>query len=135
MKPQGLDRCAGKVTDSQYSGSIFTIVGGTTIPQRARIVKAYCREGSGVELRREGTDRDSGFTIGVWLECPSALGLISTWKKIGHVPPETADALEPFMDESSTVVARGAVRTVYAPVDREEAAVVVQIRAAVPRTV
>jgi len=58
-----------------------------------------------------------------------ALGLISTWKKIGHVPAETADALEPFMDESSEVVARGTVRAVYAPADRDEAAVTVEIQA------
>jgi len=41
----------------------------------------------------------------------------------------TADALEPFMDESSEVVARGTVRAVYAPADRDEAAVTVEIKA------
>jgi len=116
------------VAAPQHGASIFTIVGGTTIPERARIVKAHCHEGSVVELRRELLDPTSGLAIGVWLECPSPLRLISLWKKIGHVPAETADALEPFMDESSKVVARGIVRSVYAPRGREEAAVTVHIQ-------
>ena len=123
------------MSDSQRSASIFTIVGGTTIPERARIVKAHCREGSVVELRRERPDENNGLSVGVWLECVSARGLISTWKKMGHVPSETADTLKPFMDESSAVVARGTVCKVYAPTDREEAAVVVQIRASARQTV
>ncbi|WP_309684548.1 HIRAN domain-containing protein [Polaromonas sp.] len=107
--------------------SIFTIIGGTTVPDRAEIVRSHCREGSTVELRREEDDADGRATIGVWLLCPSFLGLMSIRKKIGFVPVETAEALEPLMDESSTVVARATVRSVYAPIDRDEAVVTVEI--------
>ena len=119
----------GHVAAHQHGASIFTIVGGTTIPERARIVKAHCHEGSVVELRRELPDPTSGLAIGVWLDCPSPLRLISLWRRIGYVPAETAEALKPFMDESSKVVARGIVRSVYVPTGRDEAAVTVQIEA------
>ena len=114
-------------TLGQSTGTIFTIVAGTTIPDRAEIVRSHCREGSAVELRREGDDAEDRSTIGVWLQCRSLFGLMSVRKKIGHVPVETAQALEPLMDESSTIVARATVRTVYAPIDRSEAVVTVEI--------
>jgi len=56
------------------------------------------------------------------------MGLLPAWKKIGEVPPETAAALLPVTDESSAMVAHGTVKTVYAPVGREEAVVSVEIR-------
>ena len=112
--------------------SIFTILGGTTIPDRAAIVRAECHEGSRVELRRqEGVDAD-GSRIGVWLECRSLLGLVKAWKQIGHVPDEAAAAILPISEERSAVVAYGTVKTVYAPAGRDEAVVTVEIRP-VPR--
>ena len=108
-------------------GSVFTIVGGTTIADHAEIVRTYCREGSIVELRRDDDDPDAQSAISVWLQCSTLLGLVSVRKKIGHVPIETADLLEPLLDESATVVARGTVRTVYAPIGRDEAVVTVEI--------
>lgn len=107
--------------------SVFTIVGGTTIADHAEIVRSHCREGSVVELRRDDDDPDAKSGISVWLHCSSLLGLLSVRKKIGHVPVETADLLEPMLDESSTLVARGTVRTVYAPIGRDEAVVTVEI--------
>ena len=107
--------------------SVFTIVGGTTIADHAEIVRAHCREGSVVELRRDDDDPDVKSAISVWLQCTSLLGLVSVRKKIGHVPVETAELMEPLLDESATVVARGTVRTVYAPVGRDEAVVTVEI--------
>lgn len=114
-------------TAKRQTAPIFTIVGGTTVPDRAEIVRSHCREGSIVELRREEDDVDGRTTIGVWLQCPSFLGLMSIRKKIGFVPVETAEALEPLMDTSATVVARATVRSVYAPIDRDEAVVTVEI--------
>jgi hypothetical protein len=105
--------------------SVFTIVGGTTIPDRAAIVRANCREGSEVELRREP---DNPACIGVWLACPALRGLLKAWRKIGEVPPSTGDELLAPADVSSTVVARGTVRTVYAPIGRDEAVVTVELR-------
>jgi hypothetical protein len=55
------------------------------------------------------------------------MGLLPAWKKIGEVPRETAAAVLPVTDESSAVVAHGTVKTVYAPVGREEAVVSVEI--------
>jgi hypothetical protein len=105
--------------------SLFTILGGTTIPDRAAIVRAECREGSRVELRRRDAD-DSH--IDVWLECRPRLRLMKAWKRIGHVPEETAASLLPFVYKDSTVVAQGMVKTVYAPAGRDEAVVTVEIR-------
>jgi hypothetical protein len=105
--------------------SIFTIVGGTTIPDRAAIVRADCREGSRVELRMCGA---SGSHIDVWLQCRSRLRLVKAWKKIGHVPEEAAVSLLPLADANSTVIAQGTVKTVYAPPGRDEAVVTVEIR-------
>ena len=54
-------------TVRSQSPKIFTIIGGTTVPDRAAIVKANCREGSTVELRREANDAGANGEIGVWL--------------------------------------------------------------------
>ena len=111
----------------QRSNTIFTILGGTTIPDRAAIVREDCREGSRVELRRpKGAIGDSA-CIHVWLECSSILGLMKVWKRIGHVPVETAAILLPAGDANPSVVAYGTVKSVYAPAGRDEAAVTVEI--------
>ena len=107
--------------------SLFTILGGTTIPDRAAVVRAECREGSRVELRRRDAVDPTGAHIDVWLECSALLGLVKAWKKIGHVPDETAAALPPDGDISSSVVAYGTVKAMYAPIDRDEAVVSVEI--------
>ena len=112
----------------QLDNSIFTILGGTTIPDRAAIVRAECQEGSRVELRRQEDVDSNGPCIEVWLECRSLLGLVKAWKKIGHVPEETAAAILPISEASSTVVGYGTVKTVYAPAGRDEAVVTVEIR-------
>jgi hypothetical protein len=105
--------------------SIFTILGGTTIPDRAAIVRAECREGSRVELRRrDATDSH----IDVWLECRPRLRLVKTWRLIGHVPEETAAALLALARDGAIVVAQGTVKTVYAPAGRDEAVVTVEVR-------
>ena len=119
---------ANEPASTQPDNAIFTILGGTTIPDHAAIVRAECREGSHVELRRQDDGGVSGSRIDVWLECRSLLGLVKAWKKIGFVPDETAEAIVPISEEGSTVVAYGTVRTVYAPADRDEAVVTVEIR-------
>ena len=107
--------------------SIFTLLGGTTIPDRAAVVRAECREGSRVELRRQEAVDPTGARIDVWLECKALLGLVKAWKKIGHVPEETAAALPPNGDISSSIVAYGTVKAMYAPMGRDEAVVTVEI--------
>ena len=102
-----------------------TLVGGTTLPERAAIVRTYCHEGSEVELRREP---DDSACIGVWLACPILAGLLTPWKRIGEIPATTGDALLAPAAPGATLVARGTVRTVYAPVGRDEAVVAVEIR-------
>jgi hypothetical protein len=111
----------------------FTIVGGTTVPERAAIVREYCREGSVVELRRETAPTEPSRGIGVWLQCTKLLGLLPVWKKIGYLPEETAQTLLPACDASAVLVARGKVRTIYAPVGREEAVVSVVFEPNRPR--
>ena len=112
----------------QPDNAISTILGGTTIPDHAAIVRAECREGSIVELRRRNEVGVNGSRIDVWLECRSLLGIVNAWKKIGFVPDETAAAIVPISEEGSAVVAYGTARTVYAPADRDEAVVTVEIR-------
>ena len=107
--------------------SIFTILGGTTIPDRAAVVRAECREGSRVELRRQDRVDPTAARIDVWLECKALLGLVKAWKRIGHVPEETAVALPPDGDISSSIVAYGTVKAMYAPMGRDEAVVTVEI--------
>ncbi len=107
--------------------SVFTILGGTTIPDRAAIVREHCFEGSRVELRREAGSTNRSPRISVWLQCRSLLGLMKAWKRIGEVPAETAVTLLELVGKSPTVVGYGTVKAVYAPVDREEAVVTVDI--------
>lgn len=110
-------------TSAPQGAKLFTLVRGTTSPATAAIVRTYCREKSRVELRRENSDPSS---IGVWLLCPSLMGLLKVKKKIGDVPEDVARALLPADDKDARVVARGTVRTVYAPVP-EEAVVTIEI--------
>ena len=117
----------------QRGNTIFTILGGTTIPDRAAIVREDCREGSRVELRRPKDAAIGDSTcIHVCLECSSLLGLMKVWKRIGHVPVETAAALLPAGEANASVVAYGTVKSVYAPTGRDEAVVTVEI-SPVPR--
>ena len=123
MKPPSAARPASTRLDK----SIFTILGGTTIPDRAAVVRAECREGARVEMRRQARVDPPGTRIDVWLECRAVLGLVRAWKKIGYVPEETAAELPPDGDVSTAVVGYGTVKSVYAPVGRDEAVVTVEI--------
>jgi len=114
-------------TNAPLAHPYFTIVGGTTVPERAAIVREHCREGSPVELRREKPPTEPSRGIGVWLQCPRMFGLVPTWKKIGYLPEDFAASLAPASDASETLVARGRVRTIYAPVNRDEAVVSVEV--------
>ncbi len=119
-----------RAADSVFNpdNSVFTILGGTTIADSAAIIRSDCREGSRVELRRPpGQTR-----VDVWLECTALLSLIKTWKRIGHVPDETAMLIPTSRgtEESSTTIGHGIVKSVYAPVGRDEAVVTVQIQPA-----
>ena len=113
--------------------SIFTIIGGTTVPDRAALVRAECHEGSRVELRRaprapaRARVEPPASGLDVWLECRAVLGLVRAWKKIGHVPDDLAAELLAGTDASPAVVAHGVVKSVYAPVGRDEAVVTVEI--------
>jgi len=114
----------GKSETAPAPATLFTLVRGTTTEADAAVVRAHCRENSRVELRREDSDPS---TIGVWLLCPSMMGLLKVRKRIGHVPDDIASTLLPGRDKDSIVVAHGTVRTVYAPVARDEAVVTVEI--------
>jgi len=121
------NRHTSKIEQGQTSAAplktLFTLVRGTTIPATAEIVRSYCRENSRVELRREKSNPSA---IAVWLLCPTLMGIVKTRKKIGDVPEDVAAALLPADDKDAVVVARGTVKTVYAPA-RDEAVVTVEI--------
>ena len=125
-------------TSIRLDKSIFTILSGTTIPDRAavirtecregsRVIRTECREGSRVELRRHGSVDSVEAGIDVWLECKGILGIGKTWKMIGYVPDEVAVALPPDGDVSASVVGYGTVKSIYAPTDQDEAVVAVEI--------
>jgi hypothetical protein len=118
---------ANGTAPAQLDASIFTILGGTTIPDRAAIVRAECREGSRVELRRQDDADADGSRIDVWLECRPLFGLVKAWKKIGHVPDETAAAILAVSHDIPAVVGYGTVKGVYAPAGRDEAVVTVEL--------
>ena len=114
-------------TSIRLDKSIFTILSGTTIPDRAAVIRTECREGSRVELRRHGSVYSVEAGIDVWLECKGILGIGKTWKMIGYVPDEVAVALPPDGDVSASVVGYGTVKSIYAPIDQDEAVVAVEI--------
>ena len=113
--------------------SVFTIVAGTTVPDRAALVRAECREGAPVELRRLKNEDADGSLMDVWVECKSLLGMLKVWKKIGHVPKDAATSFQPIADATSSVVAHGTVKSVYAPAGRDEAVVTVILHPKQPR--
>lgn len=115
------------VTPTMTPMSLFTVASGTTIPDRAEIVRTHCRPGAIVELRRDVHESPAPPAIGVWLPCKTLMGLVSVRKKIGYVPAQTAELLQPRLDERTRTVAHGKVRTVYAPVGRDDAVVTVEI--------
>ena len=118
------------VTDQasdQREKVIFTILGGTTIADRAAIVAAHCREGALVELRRNDASDAVESGIDVWLQCGPPILLINRWKKIGYLPHE-AVALLPATGDRANVVARGTVKSVYLPPSGDAAVVAVEIK-------
>ena len=118
-----MERTPTTDTSAPSGARLFTLVRGTTSPATAAIVRTHCHERSRVELRREKSDPSS---IGVWLLCPSLMGLLKVSKKIGDVPEDVARALLPADDKDTSVVALGTVRAVYAPVP-DEAVVTIEI--------
>jgi hypothetical protein len=72
--------------------AVFTIVGGTTVPDRAAIVRPHYREGAQVKLRREFTDASS---IGVWIPCPIVKGLLKPLKKSERFPEKLVTLCSP----------------------------------------
>lgn len=111
----------------QGAKTLFTILAGTTVPKRAAIVRDHCKVGSRVKIRRSKGAEDEHSRMHVWLECRAPVRFMKTWKKIGYVPHEAAAEIQPTDHASAGVVAYGVVKAFYAPHDRDEAVVTVEI--------
>lgn len=98
---------------------ISAIVAGTGFEGRASLIRAHCREGSPIDLRREPTNPHDPEAIAVWMRCNLLFGLVKTWKKIGYIKAARADGLAPKIDSGVIVVEHASVRSFYAPSGRD----------------
>ena len=72
-----------------------------------------------VDLRREPDNPHDPDAIGVWLQCPTMLGLLRPWKKVGYVKAPRAGKWAALLDDGSMQVTRAIVRSFYAPDDND----------------
>lgn len=114
---------------------IPVVVQGTGNDGRAAIIRSHCKEGASVQMRRA---RQSAFSEGatrpgedealeVWLQCNSLLGLRRSWKKIGYVEGSRYGMLATQMATGRLRVRKSVINSFFAPLDREEPQVALQI--------
>ncbi len=99
--------------------SIGVVVTGTGFEGRAARIRAFCREGSEVQLRREPNNPYDADAIAVWLRCRVFFGLWKPWGQIGYIKAARADSWAAKIDSGEMKVRRAYVRSLYAPQGRE----------------
>lgn len=76
----------------------------------------------------EGASRVSeDEALEVWLQCNSLLGLRKSWKKIGYVEGSRYGDLASQMNTGRLRVRKSVINSFFAPLDREEPQVALQI--------
>ncbi len=107
------------------------IVAGTGFEGRDKIIKAHCKEGAGIKLKREPHNKYDPNAIAVYMEAPVLFGLLGQrFKQIGYVKSNSAESLATKMDSGMKLTA--VVASFYAPPDREHPRVSIEIVGTLP---
>jgi hypothetical protein len=94
------------------------VVAGTGFEGRAEVIRAHCREGSRVVLKRDPANPHDSNAVGVFLEVPRLFGLFGkALRQIGFIKAHAAKSLAKRLDEGTVVYA--SVKSYWAPSDRE----------------
>lgn len=102
------------------------VVAGTGFEGRDKIIKAHCKEGAEITLKREPTNKHDSNAIAVYLHTPRLFGLLGTAKKqIGYIKARAAKPLAEKMDSGVVVTAQ--VASFYAPDQIEHPRVTVEV--------
>lgn len=107
--------------------TIQAIVAGTGFENRAERIRAFCKEGAPVQLRREPDNKHDPEAIAVWMRCSVFLGLWKPWAQIGYIKAPRADSLAPKLDSGAYTVRSAIVRSLYAPKGRDHPRVSLEI--------
>lgn len=92
------------------------IVAGTGFDGRDKIIKAHCKDGMKVILKRDPMNEYDANAISVFLEIPSLFGLFGkSQKNIGFIKSTTAKSLAKKMDNG--IELRAKVASFWAPSD------------------
>ena len=107
--------------------SIRAIVAGTGYEGRAERIRALCRDGAEISLRREPSNPHDAEAIAVWMRGSRVFGLWKAWTQIGYVKAPRADHLAPRLDSGEYRVVRAFVVSFYAPKEKEHPRVSIEI--------
>ncbi|MBC8236613.1 MAG: HIRAN domain-containing protein [Helicobacteraceae bacterium] len=102
------------------------IVAGTGFEGRDKIIKAHCKDGMKVILKRDPTNQHDKYAISVLLEIPKLFGLLGkSYKSIGFIKSNTAKSLAKKIDNGILVSAK--IVSYYAPSDRDFPRVTIEV--------
>jgi len=87
------------------------IVAGTGFEGRAERIRANCKDGARIDLRREPGNKFDANAIGVWMSVSHFFGLWRPWSKIGYIPASRAKQWAPKMDSGSMSFVQGHVHS------------------------
>lgn len=102
------------------------VVAGTGFAGRANVIRAHCREGLAVELRRDRGNAHDANAVAVFITVPVLFGLLGKApKQIGFIKAGTAAHLAKKLDAGTRVDAR--VKSFYAPDGRDHPRVTIEL--------
>jgi len=102
------------------------IVAGTGFEGRDKIIKAYCKDGMKVILKRDPSNQHDENAISVLLEIPKLFGLFGkNYKDIGFIKSNTAKSLAKKIDDGVPI--SGKVVSHYSPADRDFPRVTIEV--------
>ena len=99
--------------------TLSAIVAGTGFEGRASQIRAFCRIGSEIQLRREPDNLHHPEAIAVWLRASILWGLWRPWFQIGYIRSVVANSWAPKIDSGRMVVLSARINSLYAPIDNE----------------
>nr|WP_145546402.1 HIRAN domain-containing protein [Variovorax boronicumulans] len=95
------------------------IVAGTGHEGRAPRIRAFCRQGASVRLKREPMNQHDRNAIAVYARLHLLWGLWRPWHHIGYIKADRAASWAPKMDSGELTFVSAVVDSLYAPVGQD----------------
>jgi hypothetical protein len=95
--------------------SIKATVSDTELEGRIHTIRAHCRDGSPVELRREKGNPHNPYAIAVWVEYGAFFSLFKIHRQIGYIRTGWAKDFALSLDSGEVDIRRAYISRVHAP--------------------